>query len=165
MAISLNGYIATLDGQEDFLSSDNWNIFADHVNKIGCLIWGHKTYQQVIKWPTKYLDSLQNSTKIVLAHDPATKLDPRFILANTPEQAIRILQDRGFDKAILTGGATNNTEFAKRGLINEVFLTVDSMIIGKGIPLFKPEDFTLELKLIEMRQVTQKVIALRYSVV
>jgi len=165
MAVSANGMIATIDGKEDFLSSDNWDAFAEHVDRVGNIIWGHNTYKQVITWPSKYLDSLSSAVKVIISHDNSVKLDPRFVLASSPEEAISILEKKGFSEVIVTGGSTNNTEFAKRKLINEVFLTVDSVIIGEGLPLFKPEDFQLNLELIEMQKITNKIISLRYKVI
>jgi dihydrofolate reductase len=49
MAVSANGIIATKDGSEDFLSHDNWIQFVKLANKIGCFIWGRKTYEAVSK--------------------------------------------------------------------------------------------------------------------
>lgn len=162
--MSVNGIIATPDGKEDFLSHDNWLIFSDHVNKVGCLIWGHNTYKQVINWPDEYLNSLDTAVKVIISKDPNLKLDPRFVLANSPEQALSLLHTAGFESVILTGGSTNNSEFAKRGLINEVLLTVDTVIIGTGIPLFKPDNFEMKLELIDVVKETNSLVKLRYRV-
>jgi hypothetical protein len=50
MAASANGIIATKTGSEDFLSHDNWIQFANLAKKVGCFMWGRKTYKAVMKW-------------------------------------------------------------------------------------------------------------------
>ena len=72
---------------------------------------------------------------------------------------------KGFKSVLLTSGATLNSSFAKLGLIDEVILNVEPVIEGKGIPLFKPEDFELKLELVEMKKSKGKTIQLHYKVV
>ncbi len=164
MAISANGIIATQTGSEDFLSHDNWIQFVKLANKIGCFIWGRKTYDAVIKWEGDYLNDLKDVKKIIVSHSPV-ELQEGFTLADSPEQALDILNKSGFKEAIITGGSTLNSEFAKRGLIDEVVLDVNAVILGTGIPVFAPEDFELKLELTESTKVSGSVFELKYKVI
>lgn len=165
MAMSVNGIIARENGDEDFLSHENWTEFAKVCNEIGCLIWGRKTYEKVITWDKEYLAVMANVRKIIISRDATIKLDPRFSLAPSPKEAINLLSIEGFQKVILTGGSTNNSSFAKEGLIGEVILNVESTIIGKGVPLFNPVTFQLNLELIDSKPINNKIIQLRYKVI
>lgn len=165
MAISLNGIIATPDYKEDFLSHENWNEFVSAVQKRGCLIWGRKTYELVREWPESYLKPLENITKIIISSDDNLKLDDGFILASSPEQAIEKLTEKGFTEAILTGGSSNNSSFAEKNMIDEIILNIEGVIIGNGIPLFKPSDFQLQLKLISTTKVSDNIIQVCYKVI
>lgn len=165
MAITANGIIATDSGSEDFFNDHTWEVFKSKVDEVGCIIWGHSTYNQVVNWPAEYLKLIDSATKIIISSDKNTKLDPRFILASSPEDAISILEGRGFSSAILTGGSTLNTEFAKRKLINEIYLTVDEVIIGKGIQIFKPDNFELSLKLLDFNSPSAGLVQLHYKVI
>ncbi len=164
MATSLNGIIATPDNKEDFLSHENWNWFVKSVQKRGCLIWGRKTYEFVRNWDKSYLNSVENVTKIIVSSVPNLKLISGFTLANSPQEAIKILEARGFKEAIITGGSITNTSFAKLGLIDEVLIGLNSVIVGKGINLFNPEEFELKLELIESTKISQDIIELHYKV-
>ena len=165
MAISLNGIIATLDNKEEFLSHANWDEFVKVVQKRGCLIWGRKTYELVRKWDKSYLDPFKNIVKVIISRDKNLKLDPGFVLVDSPQQALQLLKEKDFKEVILTGGSTLNTSFAKLNLIEEVILNVEPVIEGKGIPVFKADDFELKLELIEMRKSKGKTIQLHYKVV
>jgi len=130
MAISANGIIATKTGSEDFLSHDNWIQFLNLVRKVGCFIWGRKTYEAVIKWEGNYLNDLKTVKKIIVSRSPI-KLNEEFVLASSPENALERLKSDGFKEAIITGGSTLNSEFAKRGLIDEVRFDVNPAILRR----------------------------------
>lgn len=163
MAISANGIIATKTGSEDFLSHDNWTQFVKLAPRVGGFIWGRKTYEAVIKWEGDYLNDLKEVKKVVLSRSPI-ELKEGFILANSPEHALSKFEKEGFKEAIVTGGSIINSEFAKRGLIDEIMLEVNPTVLGEGIPLFAPSDFELKLELIEAKKVSENVFELRYKV-
>ncbi|KKS79899.1 MAG: Bifunctional deaminase-reductase domain protein [Candidatus Beckwithbacteria bacterium GW2011_GWA2_43_10] len=71
----------------------------------------------------------------------------------------------GFKEVILTGGSINNSAFGKLGLINEIILDIEGVIIGQGIPLFNPEEFELKLQLKTVKKVTENILQLHYKVV
>lgn len=164
MAISLNGMIADKNGNEDFLSHQNWIEFVKFANKVGCLIWGRNTYELVKNWEKSYLDDLANVKKVIISRNKSLALDPEFTLAENPKQALKILEEKGFKEVVLTGGSINNTSFAKENLIDEIILDIEPVIIGKGIRLFKEEEFQLNLKLIDVIQLNSDIIQLHYKV-
>lgn len=164
MAMSVNGIIATNDGGEDFLSHENWENFVKDVKKVGCLIWGRKTYEAVKKWESSYLEPFEKIVKVIVTSDSNYKLDEGYILASSSEEALEILKKRGFDTVILTGGSKNNCSFAKLGLIDEVVVNLEPVILGQGIPLFAPEDFEMKLKLISEEKMGNGILQLKYNV-
>lgn len=164
MAISANGIIATKTGGEDFLSHDNWIQFVNLAHKVGCFVWGRKTYDAVIKWEGDYLNDLIDVKKVIISRSPI-KLKDGFLLASSPEDALSKLEAEGFKEMIITGGATINSEFAKEGLIDEVRFDVNPTILGEGIPVFAPADFEMKLKLIKTEQVSQDIVELVYQVI
>lgn len=163
MAISANGMIATKNGSENFLSHDNWVQFVKLAHKVRCFIWGRKTYEAVIKWEGDYLNDLKDVRRVIVSHSPIT-LKEGFTLANSPEGALNQLESEGFNEAIITGGATINSEFAKRGLIDEVIFDVNPSILGEGLPVFAPANFEMKLELIDFEKVGGNIIELRYKV-
>lgn len=164
MAISANGIIATKSGSEDFLSHDNWTEFSKLANKVGCIVWGRKTYEEVITWGDGYLNDLKNVTKVILTKSDIA-LSKGFIKAASPENAIQVCESKGFKKMIITGGATLNKEFAIRNLIDEVILDINAVIVGEGIPVFSNSDFQMKLSLLESKKVSDNVFELRYKVI
>lgn len=163
MAISANGIIASKTGSEDFLSHTNWIQFVKLAKRAGCFMWGRKTYEAVSKWEGDYLKDLESVKRIIISRSNID-LKEGFELAHSPEEALKILENEGFKEAIITGGATTNSEFAKRNLIDEVIFDVNPSVLGNGIPIFQPENFELKLDFIDAEKISDGIVELRYKV-
>jgi len=165
MAMSLNGIIARKNGEEDFLSHDNWNSVSELVKSFQNFIIGRKTFEVVKKWTDGYnFDDFKDVMKVVVSGNRNYKLDEEYILASNPKEALEILKEDGFNKILIIGGSGFNSSFAKEKLIDEVILNVESVIIGEGIPLFSSNDFDLNLKLINVKKLPNDIIRLHYKV-
>ncbi len=163
--MSLNGIIARKNGDEDFLSHDNWNSFSELVKHFQNFIIGRKTFEAVKKWNEGYnFDDFKDATKVVVSSDQNYKLDDGYILASNPQKALEILKKNGFNKVLITGGSGLNSSFVKASLIDEVILNVESVIVGEGIPLFYSNDFDLNLKLVDVKKLSNDIVQLHYKV-
>lgn len=136
MAMSLNGMIAGKNGNENFLSHTNWESFGELAKKHGCFIIGRKTYEAVQKWPDYNFNDIDAQLKIVVSNNKDLKLNPPFLLADSPKDTIRKATDLKFPSVILTGGSTINMAFLTENLIDEIILNIEPAIVGSGIPLF-----------------------------
>ena len=163
MAVSVNGMIATPSGSEEFLSHENWLEFVKLTKRVGCFIWGRKTYENVITWDKSYLKQLENVKKVIIS---TSKLDLQkgFVQAKSINEALYLLNDWGFKEAIVTGGSITNRNFALKKLITEVILYINPSILGLGIPVFNPADFVLKLKLTSVKKISENIIEVRYNV-
>lgn len=165
MAISANGIIATETGDEEFLSHENWKKFCELAREFGNFVVGRKTYEAVKKWDGGYnFDDLIGVEKIVISQDQNLKLDEGYTLANSPQDALAKLSQKGFKKVLVTGGANSNSAFAKANLLDEIILNVEPVFIGKGIPLFAPQDFEIKAKLISAVTAESGIVTLKYKV-
>ena len=67
MAYSINGLIATEDGDEDFLSFRGWEIMLELLKEYDVLIWGRKTWDNILSWGDDYVKDLKNINIIILS--------------------------------------------------------------------------------------------------
>ncbi len=164
MGMSLNSMIARDNSEEDFISHDTWLEWLKWIKQSGCLVWGRKTHQIVKTWPKEYFNDIKNVKKIIVSSDLKYDAGDGFSAASSPQQAIEMLSDEGFSSLVLTGGSKLNSSFAQQGLIDEVILNVEPVIIGKGIPLFSSQIFDLKLSFTGMTKLTDDLIQLKYKV-
>lgn len=166
MAISVNGIIATETGDEDFLSHENWEKFCELAREFENFVVGRNTYEAVRKWDNGYnFDDLIGIEKVIISQDQNLKLDKGYTLASSPKDALAKLSEKGFEMALITGGANINSAFAKENLLDEIILNVEPVFVGKGIPLFATQDFELNLQLISSSKSDKGISTLNYSVI
>jgi dihydrofolate reductase len=84
-------------------------------------------------------------------------------VSGEPEKVLAELESAGFKSAILGGGAFVNSDFLKRGLIDEIWLTVEPKIFGDGLGVFGG-DFDANLKLLDVEKINENSVVLKYKV-
>ena len=164
MSMSLNGMAARENDSTDFLAHGEWLLFVELARQTGAIVWGRKTHEIIRSYGEQALHSFDGLVRIVISHNPHLFLEPDWQVATSPQQALALLTTLGQTQALLGGGASLNTAFARASLINEIVVNIDSVIVGCGVPLFAPETFDLRLHLLEMKQVHDEVVQLRYQV-
>lgn len=161
MAITVNGYIAT-PSHETPWSNEEWNSYRTIVQATGNVIIGKKTHD-VMK-ETGEFKNIGNPFTVIVTSG-GQKTDFNFAVAKSPQEALQILEGKGFTTALIGGGGVLNSSFLKAGLVNELYLDVEPLIFGKGIKLFADDDFTEKLELLETKNLSKNTIQLHYKVV
>ena len=163
MAMSVNGMIARKNGEEDFLSHKNWEKFVSLANEHKNFVVGRKTYEAVKRWGEDYsFDDFVGVEKVVISKNTSQKLKG-YTLADSPKDAIAKLSQKGFEKILVTGGATINSAFAKEKLLDEIILNTEPVLIGQGISLFSEENFDIDTELI-LTEKNNGTLTLTYKV-
>ncbi|MDD2758649.1 MAG: dihydrofolate reductase family protein [Patescibacteria group bacterium] len=163
MAITLDGKIAKHSNQlANWTSKADKKMFVAETKKAGVIVMGENTYNTIGK-------PLPDRLNIVLSQEPEKKENIpgslEFIKA-TPKEIVALLEKRGFETAILGGGATVNGSFLKENLIDEIWLTIEPKIFGDGLSLFNGADVDLNLELISTAtKIEENVLQVRYRVI
>lgn len=164
MAISLNGFVADESGSEDFISNVNWEAFCALAREKGNFIIGRKTLEAVKNWDAGYsFDDLADETRVVLTSE-ANSLPKGYIAASSPQHALQIVGQQGKRFALIAGGPTVNSSFMKERLVDEIIFNIEPVVVGKGKPVFTPEDFQTILKFNSVKELTDGIIQVRYKV-
>ena len=157
IAISLDGYIADLNGGVSWLDSgadaenteDGYEAF---LQKIDTVVMGYNTYRQVAEElsPGKWVYSGMMS--YVLTHRKMDDLpEIRFVHQNVGRLLQRLKQQEGRD-IWLCGGANVVGQCLEQDLIDELHITMIPILLGRGIPLFCTLDRSIHLKLISVKK-------------
>ncbi len=136
IASSLDGYIAKLDGEVDWLFTDQGYGYDDFFARIDPVLMGRKTYSQVLEFGEYPYSSKQG---FVLTRSPTHLPDPNvtFIYQDMVPFIESLRRSPG--KAIwLVGGGEVIRLFLQHDWIDEIILSIHPVILGEGIPLFSP---------------------------
>ncbi len=164
MGITINGYIAKPDGDSQFTSEEDLKSFFDHSKSAGNIIMGKNTFIEASK---QGYFPFPEALNVVLTHE---KLDNKWgqnvlFIDKSPKDVLALLKEKGFETAFLAGGGNINSSFIKEKLIDEIYIDVEPVVFGRGIPIFAESDFEFELKLLETKKLNENTIQLHYQVI
>jgi dihydrofolate reductase len=160
MATTANGYIAKENDDTSWISMEEWNSYSSIVRKAGNLVIGHRTYEILTKQPE--FSELSEVKIVIVSSNDFQILSSNHIIVKTPQEALGVLKD--FEEIIVAGGGNLNASFMQEKLIDEIYLDIESTILGKGIKLFADGDFEVKLELIGSKNITKDEIQLHYKV-
>lgn len=165
MACSINGLIATENGNEDFLSNRGWKIMLEFLKEQDVLIWGRKTWENIVSWGEEYLKDLQKINIIILSHNPGIQSNFANVqVCNSVESCLELCQKLNYEKLFISGGASVNNAFMEKGVVDEVILNYNPFLLNKGIPLFQGKYFENRLQLKEVVKEQDGIVQVHYRV-
>lgn len=160
MAMSANGMIAKNNDDTSWISIAEWNGYSSAVRKARCLIVGRRTYEILTKQPE--FAEFKDIKLAIVSHESFPTLSLKHIVAHSPKEALELLKD--FVEVVVAGGGELNASFLAENLVDEIYLDVEPIVLGEGIPLFRGKNFERTLKLLGQKKISENEIQLHYQV-
>ncbi len=129
IAASLDGYIAGLQGEIDWLLQDQDYNYTPFYNQVRTVIVGRKTYEVCQSFAA---EPFAGKEVFVLSR----KNKGKKFLAPPLAQWIPQLQSQGSGTIWLVGGGEVVSGFLAGGWIDEIILSLHPILLGGGVPLF-----------------------------
>lgn len=179
MHTSLDGFIAGLNGEMDWINVDEeiFDFVATMTDKADAALYGRVTYEMMQSyWPTagdqpnaskhdkEHSAWYKKVSKIVLSKTISEKgLDNTTVISDHLADNINKIKKQDGKNILIFGSPTASQSLLNHGLIDEFWLFVNPILLRHGIPLFKDVIETTKLKLIETKTFSCGVIALHYE--
>lgn len=159
-AISVDGRIAkAADQLADWTSKEDKRFFVSKTKEAGVLIMGRKTYETIGR-------PLPNRLNVIMTREADESMNVPGELEYTsksPRELVEDLKDRGYESVVIGGGASVYSTFLREGLVTDVFLTVESLLFGSGVPIIDGVD-QIQLDLQSVEQIGPQSILLHYKI-
>ena len=183
MHISLDGFVAGLNGEMDWIKVDEeiFDYVGKRISEGNTALYGRVTYQMMENyWPTA--GDKPTATKHEIEHSKWYSKVHKVVLSKTMKDAdltnTKIISDHlsdsineikqsrngGSKDILLFGSPTAIHSLIQLNLIDGYWLFVNPIILGRGIPLFVEIKDKIKLKLLTTRQFTCGVTELNYTV-
>ena len=160
MAITANGIIAGEKDNVSWISQDAWKSYMEIVKSIDCMIIGRRTYEVMPEEEFKDCDYV-----VFTSQKNLKKKGPKIrFVSEKPKEVLKLLEEEGKKRVCICGGAQINSLFMKENLIDEVFLDLEPVFLGKGVKLFADSDFETKLELLEVKKMSDNLVQLHYKV-
>ena len=162
LANSLDNFIARADEGTDWLVWDDEvaAISGAYWKTIDTVVMGRKTYEVAVKHGTTAYPGVKNYVF-------SQTLGPRDGVEVVTEDPVtftrRLKQQPGKGICVMGGGELANA-LLQAGLIDELGLNIQPVLLGAGIPLFHGMDKQLDLELIESRALKCGSVYVRYRI-
>ena len=179
MHTSLDGFVAGLNGEMNWINVDEamFDFVGTMTDKADTALYGRVTYEMMQSyWPTageqpnaskhdKEHSAWYNKvSKVILSKTLIEKgLDNTTVISDHLADNIHKIKEQEGKDIIIFGSPRASQSLLNEGLIDEFWLFINPIILGKGMPLFKDITDTTKLKLIEAKTFPCGVIALHYE--
>ena len=163
--MTLDGIIAKDKTQNvDWSSPADKRVFIAETKKHKAIIFGETTFEVMGEKP------LPGRFNLVLSLTPEKYKKQEIpgtleYFKGPPVQVLKHLESKGYETAILGGGAGTNSAFLKAGLVDEILITIEPKVFGRGLNFTEGEDLDMELELLESKEIGDNAVQLRYRVI
>ncbi|MCW8277437.1 dihydrofolate reductase [Pseudomonas sp. PCH199] len=156
IATSLDGYIARLDGDIDWLLQRDDQTedhgYSDFIADKDVIVMGRGSYEKVLTFDTWFYDRPVVVLSEQLADSPVPEaLKGKLRFSNlAPGDVMEELARQGVRRVYVDGGQLVQS-FLRDGLVANMVITTVPVLIGSGRPLFGALGQDIELKLVSSR--------------
>jgi dihydrofolate reductase len=176
MTVSLDGYVEAADGSIDWTAPDAelHQHFNDRESEIDLHLYGRRLYETMAVWgelnESSPISAQEKEYAVIWKEKPkvvfSTTLEQvnwnsRLVRGNVEAEVGRLKSEPG--KYISVGGPGLAASLMCYGLIDEYWLYVRPIILGKGKRMFPELDEPLKLTLLETKNFSQGVVMMRYE--
>jgi len=179
MHVALDGFVAGPGGEMDWINVDDeiFDYAGERTNEADTALYGRVTYQMMESyWPTaaeqpnatrhdiEHSNWYNKVTKVVLSrtmkgqHVKNTNIISENIAAN-----INALKQQPGKDILMFGSPSAAHLLMQENLIDDLWLFVNPVVLGQGIPLFKDVKGPLKLKLLKNVAFSSGVVCLHYE--
>lgn len=164
-AISIDGFISpeALTNSAKWTSDGDKKFFGERTKQAKVMVMGSTTFGTIGR-------PLPGRRTVVMSSKPKppeySQFDDSQVMFTTksPADIVEQLAAEGYDELAVCGGSNVYTQFMKARLIQTVYLTVEPIMFGSGVPLFNDSLGGQKLSLIEQKKIDTNTLLLTYSV-
>ncbi|MEO6884858.1 MAG: dihydrofolate reductase family protein [Jatrophihabitantaceae bacterium] len=175
MSVSVDGFISDRTGLFGWSvpSEEQFRFHLEQTRELGAHLCGRKLYETMLPWETEpsmrdselgaaFADAWSAIPKVVFSHTLVTvEGNARLAQASVAEEVAAALD--ASDKDVAIGGAGLAAAAIELGLVDEMRMFRNPIVVGAGTRFLPPVIEAIELDLIETRTFGSRVIYERYQ--
>jgi dihydrofolate reductase len=165
VAVTVDGFIARHDGSFDYFPEHGDHIadYLEALESYGAVLMGRKTYEVGLK--AGITDPYPHMKSFVFSRTLKKSPNPRVeIVAGNPATFVRQLKEQSGKDIYMCGGGNLAAQLFRQGLIEELILKVNPVVLGWGTPLIASLGKHIDLELLDTKVYTSGVVRLAYRV-
>ncbi len=175
MGVSVDGFIADREGAFGWSvpSDEQFRFHIEQVSELGGYLCGRRLYETMVVWETDpslrdnepgaaFADVWSALPKVVFSRTLASvQGNARLATASLAQEAAAAV--KATDKDVAIGGAGLAAAAIELGLVDELRMFRNPVLVGGGTPFLPPVPHNVALELVETRTFGSRVIFERYA--
>ncbi|MBK6967363.1 MAG: dihydrofolate reductase [Bacteroidales bacterium] len=167
IAMSLDGYIADENGDIGFLNSvemegEDYG-YSAFVATTDVVILGRKTWETVLSFNVAQPYE-GKKVYVISGNKPSVEGNVEYYGDDLPDLVRKLKAEIGLD-LFIDGGSQVIHTLLKERLIDRMIISIIPILLGDGIPLFRPGFPSQNLKLIKTGEFTSGLVQLEYEII
>jgi dihydrofolate reductase len=158
LTLSTNGLI-TQANETHPISPAILRDFGQRIQQAGNVVVGRRTFESMAAQAARGATA---GIETVVVTGSGLEVDG-IATASSPREALELLERKGYETALIGGGAALDASFLSQGLVDEICLNVEPILTSEGLSLDFNADQAAELRLIDTTQLGEGVVQLRYE--
>jgi len=158
VATTLDGFISPLEhtNSTTWTSGADKDFFIKKTKEAGVIVMGRTTFETIGK-------ALPGRKMVVYSPEP---LNVEGVETTTlpPQELLEKLEKEGFSDVAICGGSSIYSLFLRSGCVSKLYITLEPILFGNGIPLFKDIEQT-KLTLLSTTPLNQNTLLLEYQII
>ena len=178
--MSLDGFVAGPNGEMDWIQADEelFNYIVKLTNQADAAIYGRVTYQMMdAYWPTAaeqpnpsqhdidHAAWYNRVEKYVLSETLTLSKSKTTIISGDIAEKVTSIKSQPGESILMFGSPTAAHSLLHLNLVDELWLFLNPILLGQGIPLFQDISKPMRLNLIESQVFSTGVSEMHYQVV
>ena len=168
LAASLDGYIARENGDVDWLKMEDLTEGAEEMKEffasIDTIFWGRKTLSKGEEMGGD-INMYGKVMNYVFSYTPRqSEIENLVFISENVVEFVENLKRQDGKNILLMGGGNLAKTFFEEGLIDELIIGIQPVILGKGIPLFLPQERQMELERFDVKMRESGTVQISYRV-
>jgi dihydrofolate reductase len=148
------------DRSFDWTSPEDKQFYVDTIKRTRAVVMGLRTFQTFTRYP-KGLKFVLYTSKPEDFVNPKPHLIETWATKEDPKTVIETLAREGYEEVAICGGASIYTMFLKAGLVDQLDLTIEPVMFGRGVPLLS-EEVNVQLELAEAKNLSAQTLLHTY---
>lgn len=159
VAASIDGRISLSSKRlPDWTSKEDWDFFQKSLTRFDAVVVGRNTYETAAS-------QLRKRNTFILSHRPRTLLRKGTVTFVNPARVSlpKLLSD--YKRIAVLGGGSVYRFMMESGLLDEIFVTIEPLIFGRGKEMFEGGTRTVSAHLLSVRRLNKSgTLLLHYQI-
>lgn len=158
--VSANGKILLSENSNHQVPQESIAFFMQKAIETGNLVLGRMTFELILQNPAA--KQAFSDVEIVLLSN-TNKETEEYKVVQTPEHAVKYLEEKGFNEITVGGGTQTYNAFLQKDLITEIYFNIIPVITGSGGIIGTNDDLLTKFKLTKHKLITDDVLQIHLS--